>query len=127
MGVCYFKMVKKTLVLGASLNPDRYSNMVVKRLLLNNINVKAIGSKTGAIDKVLIEKDFISFNNIHTVTLYLNSVRQRDYYDYIISLNPKRVIFNPGTENEEFYLLLKNESIDYIEACTLVLLSTNQY
>ena len=127
MGVCYYTMVKKTLVLGASLNPDRYSNMAVKRLLLNNINVKAIGSKTGTIDKVLIEKDFISFNNIHTVTLYLNSVRQRDYYDYIISLNPKRVIFNPGTENEEFYLLLKNESIDYIEACTLVLLSTNQY
>ena len=120
-------MVKKTLVLGASLNPDRYSNMAVKRLLLNDINVKAIGSKTGTIDKALIEKDFISFNNIHTVTLYLNSVRQRDYYDYIISLNPKRVIFNPGTENEEFYLLLKNESIDYIEACTLVLLSTNQY
>ena len=127
MGICYYKMVKKTLVLGASLNPDRYSNMAVKRLLLNNINVKAIGSKTGTIDKALIEKDFISFNNIHTVTLYLNSVRQRDYYDYIISLNPKRVIFNPGTENEEFYLLLKNESIDYIEACTLVLLSTNQY
>ena len=127
MGICYYKMVKKTLVLGASLNPDRYSNMAVKRLLLNNINVKAIGSKTGTIDKVLIEKDFINFNNIHTVTLYLNSVRQRDYYDYIISLNPKRVIFNPGTENEDFYLLLKNESIDYIEACTLVLLSTNQY
>ena len=63
-------MVKKTLVLGASLNPDRYSNMAVKRLLLNNINVKAIGSKTGTIDKVLIEKDFINFNNIHTVTLY---------------------------------------------------------
>ena len=127
MGICYYKMVKKTLVLGASLNPDRYSNMAVKRLLLNNVNVKAIGSKTGTIDKVLIEKDFISFNNIHTITLYLNSVRQRDYYDYVISLNPKRVIFNPGTENEEFYLLLKNESIDYIEACTLVLLSTNQY
>jgi len=127
LGVCYYTMVKKTLVLGASLNPDRYSNMAVKRLLLNNINVKAIGSKIGTIDKVLIEKDFINFNNIHTVTLYLNSVRQRDYYDYIISLNPKRVIFNPGTENEDFYLLLKNESIDYIEACTLVLLSTNQY
>jgi len=127
LGICYYKMVKKTLVLGASLNPDRYSNMAVKRLLLNNVNVKAIGSKTGTIDKVLIEKDFISFNNIHTITLYLNSVRQRDYYDYVISLNPKRVIFNPGTENEEFYLLLKNESIDYIEACTLVLLSTNQY
>ena len=120
-------MVKKTLVLGASLNPDRYSNMAVKRLLLNNIHVKAIGSKTGTIDKVLIEKDFINLNNIHTVTLYLNSVRQRCYYDYIISLKPQRVIFNPGTENDEFYELLKSKSIKYLEACTLVLLSTNQY
>jgi len=120
-------MVKKTLVLGASLNVDRYSNMAVKKLLLNNVYVRALGLRTGLIDKVFIEKDFVKFKNIHTVTLYLNSVRQRDYYDYVISLNPKRVIFNPGTENEEFYLLLKNESIDYIEACTLVLLSTNQY
>lgn len=127
MGVCYFKMVKKTLVLGASLNPDRYSNIVVKKLLLNNIDVKALGLKTGNIDKVLIEIDPINFNNIHTVTLYLNSVRQRCYYDYIISLKPQRVIFNPGTENTEFYNLLRNKSIKYLEACTLVLLSTNQY
>ena len=127
MGVCYFKMVKKTLVLGASLNPDRYSNIVVKKLLLNNIDVKALGLKTGNIDKVLIEIDPINFNNIHTVTLYINSVRQRCYYDYIISLKPQRVIFNPGTENTEFCNLLRNKSIKYLEACTLVLLSTNQY
>ena len=127
MGICYYKMVKKTLVLGASLNPDRYSNMAVKKLLLNNIDVRAVGLKIGSIDKVLIEKDSVNFNNIHTVTLYLNSVRQRDYYDYIISLKPQRVIFNPGTENNEFYNLLKNKSIKYLEACTLVLLSTNQY
>ena len=120
-------MVKKTLVLGASLNPDRYSNIVVKKLLLNNINVKALGLKTGNIDKVLIEIDPINFNNIHTVTLYINSVRQRCYYDYIISLKPQRVIFNPGTENTEFYNLLRNKSIKFLEACTLVLLSTNQY
>lgn len=120
-------MVKKTLVLGASLNPDRYSNIVVKKLQLNNIDVKALGLKTGNIDKVLIEIDPINFNNIHTVTLYLNSVRQRCYYDYIISLKPQRVIFNPGTENTEFYNLLRNKSIKYLEACTLVLLSTNQY
>jgi hypothetical protein len=120
-------MVKKTLVLGASLNPDRYSNIVVKKLLLNNIDVKALGLKSGNIDKVLIEIDPINFNNIHTVTLYLNSVRQRYYYDYIISLKPQRVIFNPGTENTEFYNLLRNKSIKYLEACTLVLLSTNQY
>ncbi|MDA8558820.1 CoA-binding protein [Flavobacteriaceae bacterium] len=120
-------MVKKTLVLGASLNVDRYSNMAVKKLLLNNVDVRALGLRTGLIDNVFIEKDFVKFKNIHTVTLYLNSVRQRDYYDYIISLNPQRVIFNPGTENIEFYNLLKNNSIKYLEACTLVLLSTNQY
>jgi len=127
MGICYYKMVKKTLVLGASLNVDRYSNMAVKKLLLNNVDVRALGLRTGLIDKVFIEKDFVKFKNIHTVTLYLNSVRQRDYYDYIISLKPQRVIFNPGTENIEFYNLLKNKSIKYLEACTIVLLSTNQY
>jgi predicted CoA-binding protein len=120
-------MVKKTLVLGASLNTDRYSNMAVKKLILNNIDVRAIGLRTGLIDKVFIEKDSVIFKNIHTVTVYLNSVRQRDYYDYIVSLKPQRVIFNPGTENTEFYNLLKKKSIKYLEACTLVLLSTNQY
>ena len=120
-------MVKKTLVLGASLNTDRYSNIAVKKLLLNNFNVKALGSKTGNINGVQIEKDHIFFKKIHTVTLYLNTDRQKQFYDYIISLKPKRVIFNPGTENDEFYHLLEKESIDYIEACTLVLLSTNQY
>ena len=127
MGICNFKMVKKTLVLGASLNADRYSNMAVNKLLLKNIDVRAVGLRTGSIGKVLIEKDFIRFKNIHTVTLYLNSVRQRDYYDYIISLKPQRVIFNPGTENTELYNLVKNKSIKKLEACTLVLLSTNQY
>ena len=120
-------MVKKTLVLGASLNTDRYSNMAVKKLLLNNINVKALGLRTGNINSVQIEKDHIYFKDIHTVILYLNRDRQKQFYDYIISLKPKRVIFNPGTENDEFYHLLEKESIDYIEACTLVLLSTNQY
>ncbi|HIF84611.1 MAG TPA: CoA-binding protein [Flavobacteriaceae bacterium] len=120
-------MVKKTLVLGVSLNPDRYSNMAVKRLTSNQVEVVAIGSKCGRIGKVLIEKDSFLYKDIHTVTLYLNKNRQSDYYDFIISLKPKRVIFNPGTENSEFYKLLKKESISYMEACTLVLLSTNQY
>ena len=120
-------MVKKTLVLGASLNTNRYSNMAVKKLLLNNINVKALGLRTGNINSVQIEKDHIYFKDIHTVTLYLNRDKQKQFYDYIISLKPKRVIFNPGTENSEFYHLLEKESIGYIEACTLVLLSTNQY
>lgn len=127
MGIGYYKMVKKTLVLGVSLNPDRYSNMAVKRLTSNQVEVVAIGSKCGRIGKVLIEKDSFLYKDIHTVTLYLNRLRQKDYYDYIISLNPKRVIFNPGTENPDLYRILEENSIEYTEACTLVLLSTNQY
>ena len=120
-------MVKKTLVLGVSLNSDRYSNMAVKRLTSNQVEVVAIGSKYGRIGKVLIEKDSFLYKDIHTVTLYLNRLRQKDYYDYIISLNPKRVIFNPVTENPDLYKILEENSIEYTEACTLVLLSTNQY
>ena len=127
MGIGYYKMVKKTLVLGVSLNPNRYSNMAVKRLASNQVEVVAIGSKYGRIGKVLIEKDSFLYKDIHTVTLYLNRLRQKDYYDYIISLNPKRVIFNPGTENPDLYKILEENSIEYTEACTLVLLSTNQY
>ena len=127
MGVCYFKMVKKTLVLGASLNPDRYSNIAIRRLVLNKIDVIAIGLKQGKINKIHIQNNLTLYEDIHTVTLYLNQKRQKEYYSYIISLNPKRVIFNPGTENSELYKLLEKESIYYVEACTLVLLSTNQY
>ena len=127
MGVCYFKMVKKTLVLGASLNPDRYSNIAIRRLVLNKIDVIAIGLKHGKINKIHIQNNLTLYQDIHTVTLYLNLKRQKEYYSYIISLNPKRVIFNPGTENSELYKLLEKESISYVEACTLVLLSTNQY
>ena len=120
-------MVKKTLVLGASLKPDRYSNIAVKKLLLNNFQVTALGSKAGKIGKVVIENKIINLGNVHTVTLYLNKFRQKEYYDFIISLKPKRVIFNPGTENLDLYRILDKNSIKYIEACTLVLLSTNQY
>ncbi len=120
-------MVKKTLVLGTSLNPDRYSNIAARRLSLNKIEVIAFGLNKGKINGINIQNKLNPFKNVHTVTLYLNQQRQKGYYKYIISLNPKRVIFNPGTENTEFYKLLEKESISYIEACTLVLLSTNQY
>ncbi len=127
MGFSYYKVVMTTLVLGASTNIQRYSNIAIKKLLLNKIDVKAIGVKTGVVENILIEKDLVKFKNIHTVSLYINKLRQKEYYDYIISLKPKRVIFNPGTENPDFYRILKSNHISYFEACTLVLLSTNQY
>ncbi len=120
-------MNKKTLVLGASLKPNRYSHYAIQRLVANQIEVVAVGLKEGEVDGVTIATKPLPFENIDTVTLYLNPMRQREYYDYIVSLNPKRVIFNPGTENPEFYQILQENNIPFEAACTLVLLSTNQY
>lgn len=120
-------MSKKTLVLGASLKVDRYSNIVIHRLRKFNMYTVAIGLREGMVDDVKIHKDLVPFQGVDTVTLYLGPERQPEYYDYIISLKPKRVIFNPGTENPEFYKLLAEHKIMSEVACTLVLLGTGQY
>ena len=119
--------MKKTLVIGASLYPSRYSNMAIVRLTQAGHIVKAVGLKEGVVSGIPIIKEKEIFEDINTVTLYLNSKRQADYYEYILSIKPDRVIFNPGTENPEFYQILKNNNIEFEDACTLVLLSTNQY
>ncbi|MAD96750.1 MAG: CoA-binding protein [Flavobacteriaceae bacterium] len=120
-------MDKKTLVIGASTNPNRYSFKAIHKLLANNIQVKAIGVKKGEVGGIPIEEEGVIFEDIHTITLYVNPKIQRNYYDYIVNLNPKRVIFNPGTENPELAELLEENGIDFENACTLVLLSINQY
>lgn len=120
-------MNKKTLVLGASLNPNRYSYYAIQRLVANEYEVVAFGLKTGEVSGVKIDFELKVYEALHTITLYLNPKRQTSYYDYIISLKPERVIFNPGTENPELYNILKENNIPFEEACTLVLLSTNQY
>lgn len=120
-------MSKKTLVIGASLKEERYSNKAIKRLRNKNVPVVAIGLRKGTVDDVHIETEKIAFKNIDTVTLYLNPKRQKEYYNYVVSLQPKRVIFNPGTENMEFVALLQKNNIISEVACTLVLLSLNQY
>lgn len=120
-------MSKKTLVFGASLKPNRYSNYAIQRLVANKHEVAAFGMKSGEVSGVVIDTKLVDYNDIDTVTLYLNPNRQEAYYDYIISLKPKRVIFNPGTENPKFYKLLQDNNIEFEVACTLVLLSTNQY
>ncbi|TLP73983.1 CoA-binding protein [Maribacter sp. ACAM166] len=119
--------MKKTLVFGASLKPNRYSNLAIVKLVASGVETLAFGLKTGSVSGVDISTSFDKSNDIHTITLYLNSKRQEEYYNKIIALAPKRVIFNPGTENPEFYTLLKNEGIEVDVACTLVLLSTGQY
>lgn len=117
----------KTLVLGASTNPERYSYKAIEKLLQHNHEVVAIGQKTGTVFSVAIQTEKVNFEAIDTVTLYLNPTRQEAYYSYIISLQPKRVIFNPGTENPTFYKQLEQHSIQVEVACTLVLLAINHY
>lgn len=118
---------KKTLVLGASPNPARYSHLAIKRLTANQHPVVAIGRRKGNIDNVEIDTQQKPIDDIDTVTLYLNANNQKQYYDYILSLKPKRIIFNPGAENEELNDLATTKGIKTMEACTLVLLSTKQY
>lgn len=118
---------KKTLVLGASTKPERYAYKAIAMLVEKGHSVLAIGQNTGEVAGVKIYTKAIPLSKVHTVTLYLNPLRQRDYYNYIVEAKPKRVIFNPGTENPEFYQLLQLNNIKVEEACTLVLLTTNQY
>ncbi|WP_413512681.1 CoA-binding protein [Myroides odoratus] len=119
--------MKKTIVLGASENIERYSNKAIRMLREYGHPVVAHGLRMGQVVDVDIATDLIGYNDIDTVTLYLNPQRQVDFYDYIIRLQPQRVIFNPGTENPELYKLLIKNNIGYEEACTLVLLRTNQF
>jgi predicted CoA-binding protein len=120
-------MNKKTLVLGASLKPERYSNIAINRLLNHQQEVLAIGLREGEIRGVPIQKGRPKLEDIHTITLYLNPQRQVDYYNYILGLNPKRIIFNPGTENPELIQLAENQGIKTEIACTLVMLSVGNY
>lgn len=119
--------MKKTLVIGASGNPERYAYKAISMLQGHNHPVEAIGRKEIEVLGVQVHKEHKAFGGIHSVTLYVNPKIQQEYYDYILSLKPQRVIFNPGTENPEFYALLKKNNISYEEACTLVLLTTGQY
>jgi hypothetical protein len=120
-------MKKKTLVLGASANPARYSYLAINRLRNHNHPVVAIGRKPEKVSDVEVDTEKKPFENVDTVTLYLNPNNQKQYYDYILSLNPKRIIFNPGAENEELAEMAHKKGIQTMEGCTLVLLSTGQY
>jgi predicted CoA-binding protein len=119
---------KTTVVLGASDNPGRYSYLAVHRLRNFDHPVIAIGKKPGQVAGIEIKKGpQPPEEGVDTVTLYLNPLHQKMYYDYIISLKPKRIIFNPGTENDELSVLAHKNGIKTLEACTLVMLSTGQY
>lgn len=118
---------KKTLVLGASANPNRYSYLAVNKLRQFGHPVVAIGKREVQVNDVAVTTTQKHFDDVDTVTLYLNAINQKPYYNYILSLKPKRLIFNPGAENDELYALAKQNHIQPMEACTLVLLSTGQF
>lgn len=118
---------KPTVVIGASPNTDRYSYKATISLQSHKHTVYPIGIKKGNINGLEIINDKPLIENIDTVTLYIGPENQPEWYDYILSLKPKRIIFNPGTENTEFIKLANDNGIETEIACTLVLLSINEY
>lgn len=119
--------MKNTLIIGASPNPMRYAFKAAHMLKAKGHPFVNVGVKKGEVAGVIIEQPGIVHEDIDTITLYIGEDIQHNYYDYILQTKPKRVIFNPGTENEELESLLKKNNIEPVEACTLVLLSTGQY
>ena len=119
--------MKKTVVLGASPKPIRYSYAAVQQLTARGHEAVPVGIKEGNIEGIEIIKGQPEVDGVDTVTLYLNPKRQEDYYDYIFSLKPKRIIFNPGTENLELIQMAKDRGVDVEVGCTLVMLSVGNY
>ena len=118
---------KKTLVLGASGNPERYSFLAINRLREHHHPVVAVGKKETVVADVPVQTETAPIPGLDTITVYLNTENQKNYYDYILAQHPRRVIFNPGAENPEFEKILSEKGIQTMEACTLVLLGTGQY
>ncbi|MBX9448470.1 MAG: CoA-binding protein [Taibaiella sp.] len=117
-----------TLVIGASERTERYSNMAIRSLLQHGHEVLAIGSRPGETMGISWGKEKREWDQqVDTITLYINPRIQQEYYDYILSLNPRRVIFNPGTENPELMDLLQKNGIEVVPACTLVMLSIGNF
>lgn len=117
----------KTVVIGASTNPERYSYKAVGRLLEHGHEVVPVGVRGGTIHGVEIQTETPEITGVHTVTLYINKDRQPAMYDYIFSLRPQRIIFNPGTENDALKSRAKQQNIEVVEGCTLVMLASGTF
>lgn len=119
--------MKKTLVLGATPNPSRYAYLAIHSLTRHGHPVVPVGTRTGTVAELPILQDQPEIRDIDTVTLYIGPRHQPPYYDYLLGLNPKRIIFNPGTENPELRALAEAKGIETVEGCTLVMLSIGNY
>lgn len=119
--------MKKTLIIGATNNPGRYANLAAHRLTAYGHDIVNVGIKSGEVAGVPIERAEVIHSDVDTITLYVGPQHQTEYFDYILKTKPKRIIFNPGTENAELEILAEENGIETMDACTLVLLSTGQY
>jgi predicted CoA-binding protein len=121
--------LKKTVIIGATTNPGRYAYLAARMLKEYNHEIVPVGIKDGAVfgEEILNIFQRPAVKDVHTVTLYIGPQRQPEHVDYILSLQPKRIIFNPGTENEEFIRRAKEQGVETLEACTLVMLRSLQY
>lgn len=119
--------MKRTLIIGATPNTSRYANIAAFKLVKAGHEIINIGIKKGKAAGVNIETMDSPYPDVDTITLYIRKGLQRYYYDYILKTNPKRLIFNPGAENEELAALAKKAGIEVFDACTLVMLATHQY
>lgn len=117
----------KTVVIGASENPERYSNRAVKSLKRHGQEVVAVGIRSGSIEGTEILSGKPAISDVDTVSLYVGPANQPEWYDYILSLKPRRIIFNPGTENPAFEKTLRENGVEVQEACTLVMLSIGNF
>jgi hypothetical protein len=123
------KHERKTLIVGATTNPDRYAYKAAKLLNASGVDFVPIGVKKGEVfGKEIIDITTTpELKDVHTITLYINSQRQADWEEYLISIKPSRIIFNPGTENPEFQERARNLGIETLQACTLTMLSVGLY
>lgn len=119
--------MKKTLIIGATPNPQRYANKAANSLVMHGHPIVNVGIKTGEAANQPIEKPETVYTDIDTITLYVNPDNQKNLYKYILDTKPKRIIFNPGTENAELEEKANAAGIETIDACTLVMLATGQY
>ncbi|QNF35175.1 CoA-binding protein [Adhaeribacter swui] len=119
--------MKKTVVLGASDNPSRFAYRAVHKLKQHGYEVVPVGMRKGDVAGIKIETEKIPVANVDTVTLYVGPQNQPSWYDYIISLKPNRIIFNPGTENPELEQKAAENNIKTLHHCTLVMLAVGEY
>ena len=118
---------KKTLVIGGSIKPERYSNKAIRQLLSYGHPVVSVGMREAEVEGVKIQTGYPEFKDIHTVTLYVGPKNQPHFYDYLLGLNPDRIIFNPGTENDEFVKMAEDNNIEAVQHCTLIMLAEGSF